>query len=116
MRTYLIAAAALAAVLLGGRLPVERDIERFPDLRERFGYTSLRLSQPQDDTALLQLNDTRHRELDENELLARALEVAGIVRSGTPELADKVVLVELGWTWHSDLYTRRQSVRHAFAP
>jgi hypothetical protein len=111
-KAILLTSGVVVAVLAGAGLPVERGVTRYPELRESFGYRFVRVAAVTEDTTRVRVTHASHRELAEADLSARAQAIADVVRAADPALADDALVVELAWTWRSDLVSRRSSVRH----
>jgi hypothetical protein len=111
-KAIILVAVVGLAIAAGSRLPVKREIANYPELNERFGYRIVRVVAVGMDTTRVRLAHPEHRRLDEERQLARAHEIADLMRTANPTLADQALVVELAWTWRSDLVSRRTSVRH----
>ena len=102
---------ALAAV--AGRLPVERTTAEFPELHDNWDYRIVRVSEDPS-SVVVRVSHSSHARMTEDERAERARSVASVVAARRPAAAGPIV-IELAWTWHSDLLTKFGSSRYAFA-
>ncbi|NLG63076.1 MAG: hypothetical protein GX539_12615 [Candidatus Cloacimonetes bacterium] len=115
MRKQNIPILALLVVVAGamaGRLPVERTADRFPELAERWDYRVVRVTERAGSTHV-SVTHASHARMTEEERAERARQVAAAVAARRAGFATPMV-VELSWTWHSDLMTKHGSSRFTF--
>jgi len=111
LKVPLLLGGIAVAITAGATLPMEGDAADYPELTERFGYRLMHVSRAGPDTTRVRLTHADHRTLSEEQQSARALKVAELMRVARPELSEKVLIVDLAWTWRSDLLSRRTYVR-----
>lgn len=116
MRKKVLIAVPLALVLgvLAARLPVERHSAEFPEFVERWDYRMVRVQGEPAGTLLVRISHSDHRRMDDAAREQRAREIAELIADRRNDSADPIV-VELQWSWHSDLLTRHGKQRFAFA-